>query len=341
MVVAGVRSRPGGPILWLTIRNGSLEQDGPFIVLALVVMAGWTSVGAMLASRNPANPIGWLMMAFGVGFAVSGLADEWATYAYVTDPGGLPLGGFFVWLANWFFLAVVATVPIMLLLYPTGRVLSRRWRPLLWAMIGLSALGAAGTILRPGPADLDNVIVANPTGVERLADLATVLLTIAGIGFVVVAIPLCVVAVIWRFRRSAGDERQQIRWLAYTTGVAGIAVAFVSGFGLGPNETSVLNEASFYVFFVALGIGVPAAIGVALLKYRLWDLDVVLKKTLVATVVVVLVSAVAIAALLILSGILVGPVSDQPVLTLAAGLVLGALSWPLLRVGRRIADRIV
>ncbi len=277
------------PILWLTIRNGSLETDGPFIVVAIVVMAGWTTVGAMLASRNPSNPIGWLMMSFGVGFAVTGLADEWATYTYATDPGSLPLGAFFVWLANWFFVAVVATVPIMLVLYPTGRVPSRRWRPLLWVIIGLTALGAAGTMLRPGPAELDNVVVANPTGVERLGGLATVLQSIAGVGFVVVVIPLCVAAVIWRFRRSAGDERQQIRWLAYTTGVAGIAfvVAVISGIGLRENETNVLNEAGFYVFFLAIGIGTPAAIGVALLKYRLWDLDVVLKKTLVATVLVV------------------------------------------------------
>ena len=84
------------PVLWLSIRNGSFDKDGPFIVIALVTMAGWATVGALLASRNPTNPIGWLMIAFGVGFVLAGLGDEWTTYAYVTDPGTLPLGPFFV-----------------------------------------------------------------------------------------------------------------------------------------------------------------------------------------------------------------------------------------------------
>jgi signal transduction histidine kinase len=149
--------------------------------------------------------------------------------------------------------------------------------------------------------------------------------------------------VILRFRRADGEERQQIRWLAYVTAIGGLALlaAFTTAIGLTENETTLANEISFYVFFVAIGLGIPAAIGIALLRYRLWDLDIVLKKTLVATVVVVLIIAVTLVALLILSGILVGPVGDQPGLTLLAGLLIGVLFWPLLRLARRIADRVV
>ncbi len=331
------------PVLWLSIRNGSFDKDGPFIVFALLTMAGWATVGALLASRNPSNPIGWLMIAFGVGFVIAGLGDEWTTYAYVTDPGTLPLGPFFAWLTNWWFAAVISVIPLLLLLYPTGRVESPRWRWLLWAVIAATAIISVSLMFRPGPVDLDSAIVQNPLGIGALDRLIELTLSVVGFAYVVLLIPLCIAAIIWRFRTASGEERQQIRWLAYITALGGIAfvAALVSGIGLQGDQTNLVNDVSFYVFFAAIGLGVPAAIGVALLRYRLWDLDVVLKKTLVATVVVVLLTVVSIVALLILSGILVGPITDNPALTLGAGLVIGALVWPLLRVARRIADRIV
>lgn len=121
------------PVLWLSILNDSIARDGPFIVLAVLAMTGWATVGALLTSRNPSNPIGWLMLAFGLGFLVAGFSDEWATYALRTEPGGLPLAMMWAWVTSWVFIPVVLTVPVMLLLYPTGSVLSRRWRWVLWA----------------------------------------------------------------------------------------------------------------------------------------------------------------------------------------------------------------
>jgi signal transduction histidine kinase len=333
----------GVPVLWLSVLNGSLAEEAAFIPLALITMAGWATVGAILASRNPTNPIGWLMIAFGLGFMVVGFADEWSVYTFVTDPGSLPLGTFWAWIANWFFIAFVVSIPILLVLYPTGTAMTPRWRLLIWAIVAAALLGGVASALNPSPFAFDNGEVANPFGVPRLEDAIDVAQTIAGIAFTVVLIPLCIVAVILRFRRASGEERQQIRWLAFTSAIGGLAfvVAVVSGIGLGRNETNLVNEIAFYVFFVAVGLGVPAAIGVALLKYRLWDLDVVLKKTLVATVVVGTITAASIVALLGLGGILVGPVSDEPGLVLVVGLLVGALLWPLLRLARRVADRIV
>jgi signal transduction histidine kinase len=333
----------GVPVLWLSLLNGSLSEDVAFIPLALITMTGWATVGAILASRNPSNPIGWLMIAFGLGFMVVGLADEWSVYALETNPDSLPLGTFWAWIASWFAIAFVISIPILLVLFPTGTSMTPRWRLLIWAIVAAAALGLVASALNPSPLPFDNGDVPNPFGVPGLEGAVDIAQTIAGIAFTVVLIPLCIVAVILRFRRASGDERQQIRWLAFTSAIGGLAfvVAVVSGIGLEQDETNLVNGIAFYVFFVAVGLGVPAAIGVALLKYRLWDLDVVLKKTLAAAVVVGAVVAISIVALLGLGGILVGPISDQPGLVLVVGLLVGALLWPLLRVARRVADRIV
>jgi signal transduction histidine kinase len=331
------------PTLYLTIHNGSLSEDAAFIPLAIVMMTGWTTVGALLASRNPKNPIGWLMMAFGLGFLLSGLSEELSTYAYETNPGALAFRVFWPWFASWMFILVLTPVPLLLLLYPTGGVPSKRWRPLLWAVLAASALGIVSTIVRTDRLYAGNVRIPNPTAVPSLDAVAKLVQETVGIVYLAVLAPLCILALILRFRRSRGVERQQIRWLAYVGAVSGIALvaAIVTGIGLGPNETNIANEVSFYVFFIALGIGIPAAIGLALLRYGLWDLDLVLKKTLVAAILVVLITGASLLALLIAGGLVVGPVREEPVLVLIAGFLIGAIAWPLLRLARKIADRLV
>jgi signal transduction histidine kinase len=331
------------PTMFLTIRNGSLSEDAFFIPLAIVMMTGWTAVGALLASRNPKNPIGWLMMAFGLGFLLSGLLEELSSYAYETNPGGLPFRGFYPWVASWIFVLVLTPVPLLLLLYPTGGVASKRWRPLLWAIMIATALAIVTTIVRADRIYAGDLRIPNPTAVPSLDAVAKLVQQTVGIVYLFVLAPLCVLALILRFRRSRGVERQQIRWLAYVGAVSGIALvaAIVTGIGLGPNETRVANEVAFYAFFISLGLGIPAAIGFALLRYGLWDLDVVLKKTLVAAILVVLITGASLLALLIAGGLVVGPVRDEPALVLVAGFLIGAIAWPLLRLARRIADRLV
>jgi signal transduction histidine kinase len=331
------------PTMALGVVNGSLEEDGPFIILALVMMAGWTTVGALLASRNPRNPIGWLMMAFGLGFLLSGMSSELAMYAYQTEPGALALGAFWAWLGSWIFIAVLAPVVIIVLLYPTGTVPSPRWRPLLWAVIVATVVSILATMLRTDAIYAGDLRVPNPTGVPALNGVAKVVQNVVGLGYLLVLVPLSILALILRFRRSRGIERQQIRWFAYVAAFCGAALgaAFVTSIGLQPNGTSLANEIAFYVFFVALGVGFPAAIGVALLRYGLWDLDVVLKKALVAAILVVLITGASLLALVVVGAIVVDPVQESPGLALTVGLVIGALAWPLLRLARRIADRLV
>ena len=101
------------------------------------------------------------------------------------------------------------------------------------------------------------------------------------------------------------------------------------------------NDVLFFAFFIMFGIGIPVAAGIAVMRYRLWELDVILKKTIVATVLVVLLTIVSLVVLIAVGGIVVGPLSDSPGIALLAGIGVGALTWPLLRLSRRIADRFV
>jgi signal transduction histidine kinase len=219
-------------------------------------------------------------------------------------------------------------------LFPDGRPPSRIWRFVPALAIGAPLAVTVGSILNPGVLDIDpGISVTNPTGVASLEWLAHGLLWVGGVGLLVVAIG-SIVALVQRFRRAMGEERQQIRWLTSVAAVAGImlVLAIVSGIGLRADQTRLVND---------IGIGVPSAIGVAVLRYRLWELDVVVKKTIVAAIVVVLITAVALVFLAVAGGAVVGPLSDSPEATLAAGVAVGVLFWPLRKIARRIADRLV
>ncbi len=328
----------------LSVRNGTFQRDWAFLSITMVMIAGYGTVGAFVTARTSGNPIGWLMIAVAAAFVLAGLSDEYASYALVTEPGSLPWGTFAAWLSNWVFIGVVAPIPFVLLLFPNGRLPSRRWRPIAVALAALFAAGAVGTILRPGIVEFEDVsTLANPTGVEALGPALDAALWVVGIGGIALSL-LCVVALVLRFRSASGEERQQIRWLAYVAALCGVAlvVAIVTGFGLGPDETSAPNNAAFFLFFALLGIGMPVAIGVALLKYRLWDLDIVVRKAVVFAVVAASITIVAVVAVILVPVAVLGTgLSGWERGLFVVGVVFGLVVGPLRRWARRIADRVV
>jgi hypothetical protein len=241
------------------------------------------------------------------------------------------------------FLAATWPIPMLLALFPTGHVPSRRWRWYPGTLSAMFVVGAIGSLIKPGRLDVaPDIQPPNPTGIHAIADVMDVVNRVGGALLLALSL-LSVAILIVRFRSSRGEERQQLRWLVSVAGLS--LVAFVAAVGtsiaLGPNETSSVNDVAFFILLVAIGFGVPGAIGVALLRYRLWDLDVVVRKTVVATIVVMLITTLALAALALAGAALVGPVSDSPVITLLAGIAVGLAFWPLRRVARRISDRVV
>ena len=333
-----------GAALSLAVRNGSLSEDPLFAALAIVMMVGYVSIGALVASRLPGSPIGWLMLATGTGFLISVSTSDYAIYTLYTKPGSLPFGTFAVWLQTWVFFVPVGAVVLLIALFPTGSAASPRWRWLPWAIVADFALGIVTSMFRAGPVGISDTPgrpdPMNPLGVAALSPALEAIQWVVGVGGIAVGV-LAVASLSMRFRTSRGEERQQIRLLAYVGLIAIVllALTFVTGFGLGDDETSTLNDLSFLAFFLAFGIGIPAAAAIAVLRYRLWDLDVVLKRAIVATILLLLLVAVSGVVLLVIGGLVVGPL-DAPGAALVMGIGIGALAWPLLRLSRRIADRI-
>jgi hypothetical protein len=277
--------------LVLGVRNGSLSADPAFAVLVIAMMVGYVSVGAFVASRVPSNPIGWLLMVTGIGLMVEIASSEYAVYGLYTDPGALPFTSFAAWLNQWTFLVAIGAILLLIALFPNGSAASRRWRWLPPVIVVDIALAIVTTILTVGQIDLSDVHPdpPNPTGVEALGSIVGPVLLIAGFGALALAI-LAVVSLALRYRASEGEERQQIRWLAYV-GLLSIGLfllTIASGIGLEQGESTPLNDALFIAFFISIGIGIPAAAAIAVMRYRLWDLDVILKKTIVATILVIL-----------------------------------------------------
>ena len=193
----------------------------------LVALLTFSTVGALVASRRPENPIGWIFLSLGAMFAISAFADGYATYALVAEPGALPAGMAMAWVQSWLFLApLILSGTLVFLLFPNGRLLSRRWLPVLWAAAGGIVLALLAEMFLPGPLEGFESI-ENPYAVAGAA--ADALEIVANVAFVLMLASLIASAIslILRFRRSTGLERQQLKWVASAAGL--VAVAWASG----------------------------------------------------------------------------------------------------------------
>ena len=257
--------------LWLVL-VGQAPNDEALMVLLL----GYATVGAMIASRHGRNPVGWLLLAIALSFSVQGLGE-----AYAATPS-LPGREYVGWVSSWSWYIWVTLVGVFLpLLFPNGRALGPRWRPAVWlaaCALGLSVVGAG---FQPGRMDLE-VGLENPFGARGvLADLVAVAGAL-GDGLMAVAFLLAGVSLVLRFRRSRGAERAQLKWFALVglLVVAALALAMLEVLFPGGWRRVVGAIGWFGFLFLAI-VGIPAATGVAILRHRLYDIDVVIRRTLV------------------------------------------------------------
>ena len=190
------------------VNDPSLFLGTLFKVLSLA----FATVGALIASRRPANPVGWIFGAGALLLALADFAEQYAVYALVTRPGALPGGVMMAWIRLW---ASTLSFSLMftftLLLFPNGRLLSQRWRPMLWLAAGAIGLQTVTIALQPGPFSFIPSI-NNPLGIEGAAGLWVQ--AIVGV-LVLAAVGASAISLILRFRRARGEERQQLKWVAY------------------------------------------------------------------------------------------------------------------------------
>jgi hypothetical protein len=312
--------------------------------LFFVLVVGYAFVGALVASRQPENAIGWILLVTGIMLALGALVDA---NLLLDDAPARELSA---WLSDWTWYVWLTLAGIILpLLFPTGRPLSRRWRPVLWLGMAALVLSVVGNAFQPGRMDVDSAVpVDNPVAIggpvgDALPVVARAGDVLAGIAFVLAAASLVV-----RFRRSRGVERQQLKWFAYVGMLAatGLAVAmFQVLFGAQPDEDTegtwveVLGAVGWFTALLAIVVGIPVATGFAILRHRLYDVDVVINRTLVygALTATLVASYVGLVLLLQLA---LSPLTSESDLAIAGStLAVAALFRPARARIQRLVDR--
>src|SRR5688572_779069 len=257
----------------------SVEDAEPWIIEIgfVLLFISFTTVGALIASRSPINSIGWIFCVLGLSGTLTILCGEYAVYALATRPDSLPQGDVAAWLSGWLSGSNIVTLIVLLfLLFPNGRLLSPRWSAVVWLAIIANALSLA-QYLRPGPLDgFSPFSIANPLGIKDADTVLSIVATI-GFGLTLVTAIASVTSLVLRFRRAQGVERQQMKWLTF----AGSAV--VATFLAGPILWSIpeLPETVWSALFLFSVSSIPISVGIAILKYRLYDIDIIINRTLV------------------------------------------------------------
>jgi hypothetical protein len=296
------------------------------VVVAVVSAA---TVGAVVAVRRPRHPVGWLLLALGLSQALHDFTYAYTRYGLVARPGALPGAAYLAGLTNGLVVMWVACAGFVLLLTPTGSLPSPRWR--WWARVAAAAavLWLLGSLVGPAPLRPEYPDVANPLGVPALSGALDALVVAALV--VLVGLVVGAVSLLLRFRRAQLRERQQLRWLAWGAAVA--AMALVAAVG------ALIFQDDFELLTVATGVSaavLPLSTGAAILRYRLYDLDRILSRTVAyGLLTLLLVGGYAVVVLGL--GQLLG--RDSSLVVAAATLAVAALFQPLRRRVQAAVDR--
>jgi hypothetical protein len=324
-------------VLVLTVVLSIQVETVPFSLSFGAVLAAFATVGAVVAARQPRNAVGWLCLAVGFLGSVYALAVLYAEYVFVTRPESLPGGLVMAWLSLWLSYIWGLTVTFLPLLFPTGRLPTPRWRPVAWAAAVVLLATCVVAAITPGPMDEQQQWPRNPLGIESAA--ASLQRTEQPLTLCLVAVlMLCAASILVRFRRAQGIERQQLKWFSYA--IALFALVFVAYL-----VTTLLwgewlsNTASDVVFAIGYGL-LPVSTGIAILRYRLYDIDRIINRSLVYGLLTALLGSSYIGVIL-LCGDLFGGITDDPPSWVIAGatLAVAALFQPARRRIQRLVDR--
>ncbi len=319
-------------------------------LLAGVPFLAFPIVGALIASRRPHNPIGWILLVDGLLWMLLDTLDYYGTYG-VAKPGSVPFPVAIASLSNWLWVPAVGLLgTYVFLLFPDGRLPTRRWRPLAWLSGAVMVLLSIGGILKPGPLGNLELLkgVQNPFGLEAarwLSEAALVVLPLLALCIFTSALSL-----VLRYRRSGGEEREQIKWIAFAGSFLGMLYLAVISVGLvvrlvsGP-EAPFVGDRSWWgllleYLLVLSFAAVPVAIGFAVLKYRLYAIDVIINRTLVYGSLTAMLVALYFGGIVVLQRLFVVLTGEKSTLAVVAStLLIAALFTPLRRRIQSFIDR--
>jgi hypothetical protein len=311
-------SRPGVPTYYYWLEN-------------TVVAVGYSTVGAVVAPRLRESPIGWLFCTIGLSFGVFHFSAEYAIYTLLARPGSLPGGEVLAWIFAWLWVPGLGLVVFLGLVFPDGRLPSARWR---WFASFTMAAILAGVLLAafsPGP--ILRVPIQNPLGIEGLPNVYKIVEA-----FMYALIVIAASSMLLRLRRVGSIERQQIKWFAYASTVAISGVILKNTIYPAAGVTWV-----WWAGFVLTTVGLassPVAMGVAILRYRLYEIDLIINRTLVYGPLTVTLVALYFGAVVLLQRLFVALTSEKSTLAVVAStLVIAALFAPLRRRIQSFIDR--
>ena len=291
------------------------------------------TVGTVIVARRPSNVVGWLCCAIGAVVSFSGFGGSDAARSIAANPDRIPGAPVLHLLGQVLYLVpILGLLPVLVLVFPTGRLPSRRWRPVLWIVAAGLALYVASVMLKPGP--VAEGLPDNPVGVAAADQFLGLTTAVSGLLFAVFVV-LVLASLVVRFRRARGEERQQLKWLVY--GVILLALLIPT---LGPVLERIPSPFAGPVFAAVMFSIIPVTIGLAVLKYRLYDIDRIISRTLAYALLTALLAGIYAVVVLIL-GQLFGGITEQPPswAVAAATLAVASLFQPARRRIQAGVDR--
>jgi hypothetical protein len=319
--------------LWLLILNLSHPNVPVYLYWAedTLLAVGYSTVGAVAASHRPGNAVGWVLCSIGLSWGVAHFASEYATYALLAAPGSLPAAEGAAWIYSWVWVPGLGFIVFLPLLFPSGRLPSPRWRPFAWFSVLLVVAGTIVAAFSPGPGV--GLSIRNPFGMESLPNLNEQLQALM---FVLIFVASA--SLVARLHRARGVERQQIKWVAYA-GALGGGASLPTYTVLEAVNLPWLHLAGYVPALVGI-LGVPTAVGIAITRYRLYDIDILINRTLVYGTLTATLVALYLVGIVVLQRVFVFLTGQQSTLAVVAStLLIAALFNPLRRSLQSFIDR--
>ena len=298
-------------------------------------------VGALIAARRPANAVGWLLCLNGVALSIGHFSSQYAIYTLLAQPNTLPAGEALAWISSWILPPIIGLQVFSFLLFPTGRLPGRRWRWLAWLTVAFVIVGVITSAFSFG-ANAGLGPIPNPLGIEGFSNVYDMVLNFLPLLYVAVAYSLFL-----RLHRARGVERQQIKWFAYAVvaTIIGITFAYMIPDTI---DTPLWFERAGFALNLAVTPAIPISMGIAILRYRLYDIDLLINRTLVYGLLTTLLAAGYFGSILLFERIgslvyqvpfrtLIG--QESHLATIAATLAMAALFNPLRRRIQGFIDR--